>query len=169
MEEVKGLHKELKDIEEKLLQQGVAEDDRALEDRYADMLLENADNSTTSPEKLVTRLLTRCLLWAQLIEQRQVARFTSCQKTCANIYPSSPGFVGEGFRDTFDKLLAIRTNLESRSLLQAWSLRETDLYDYQRQLDRVDEARTADGNFINREGVAADLQTQRVRQYQVIS
>jgi hypothetical protein len=65
-------------------------------------------------------------------------------------------------------LLGIRTNLESRSLLQAWSLRETDLYDYQRQLDRVDESRTADGNFINRKGVSADLQTQRVRQYQVM-
>lgn len=64
------MHRELKDIEEKLHQKGIAEDKRALEDRYAEMLLENADNSNVSPEKLVTRLLTRCLLWAQLIEQR---------------------------------------------------------------------------------------------------
>jgi hypothetical protein len=70
--------------------------------------------------------------------------------------------IGEGFRDTFDKLLAIRNSLESRSLLQAWSLRETDLYDYQRRLDRFDEARTADGNFVDHEGNPADLQTQRV-------
>jgi hypothetical protein len=70
--------------------------------------------------------------------------------------------IGEGFQDTFEKLLAVRNSLESRSLLQSWSLRETDLYDYQRRLDRFDEARTADGNFVNQEGKLADLQTQRV-------
>jgi hypothetical protein len=70
--------------------------------------------------------------------------------------------IGENFRDTFDKLLAIRNNLESRSLLQAWSLRETDLYDFQRRLDRIDEARMEDGNFVDSEGNPADIQTQRV-------
>ena len=70
--------------------------------------------------------------------------------------------IGENFKETFDKLLAIRNNLESRALLQAWSLRETDLYSFQRQLDRIDEARSEDGNFVDSAGVAADLQTQRV-------
>jgi hypothetical protein len=68
----------------------------------------------------------------------------------------------EGFREQFDKLLLIRNQLESRQLLQAWSLRETDLYSYQRQLDRIDESRDLEGNFITIQGNVADLQTQRV-------
>jgi hypothetical protein len=68
----------------------------------------------------------------------------------------------ENFQETFDKLLAIRNNLESRALLQAWSLRETDLYSFQRQLDRIDESRSEDGSFLDSAGVPADLQTQRV-------
>lgn len=50
------------------------------------------------------------------------------------------------------------------TLTQAWSLRETDLYDYQRQLDRIDEARV-DGNFIDAEGKPADLHAQRTLLY----
>jgi hypothetical protein len=64
--------------------------------------------------------------------------------------------------ETFDKLLAIRNNLESKALLQAWSLRETDLYSFQRQLDRIDEGRAEDGTFVDGAGVVGDLQTQRV-------
>jgi hypothetical protein len=41
-------------------------------------------------------------------------------------------------------------------------MRETDLYSFQRQLDRIDEARTPDGNFLDSKGNPADLQTQRV-------
>jgi hypothetical protein len=47
------------------------------------------------------------------------------------------------------------------NLTQAWSLRETDLYSYQRQLDRIDESRV-DGNFVDSEGKPADLHAQRV-------
>lgn len=72
-----------------------------------------------------------------------------------------PGKIDERFRDQYDKLKTIRDNLESRSLLQAWSLRETDLFDFQRRLDRIDEARTVDGNFLDAMGAPADLQTQR--------
>jgi len=50
------------------------------------------------------------------------------------------------------------------NLTQAWSLRETDLYSYQRQLDRIDEARV-DGNFLDSEGRAADLHAQRTLLY----
>jgi hypothetical protein len=57
----------------------------------------------------------------------------------------------------------IRNQLESRQLLQAWSLRETDLYSYQRQLDRIDESRSLDGYFTDDQGNRADLQTERVR------
>ena len=73
----------------------------------------------------------------------------------------------EGFQEQFDKLLSIRNQLESRQLLQAWSLRETDLYSYQRQLDRIDESRNLEGNFINAQGNVADLQTQRVSRWQL--
>jgi hypothetical protein len=55
----------------------------------------------------------------------------------------------------------IRNTLEKLSLTQAWSLRETDLYDYQRQLDRIDESRI-DHNFVDAEGNFADLYVQRV-------
>ncbi len=55
----------------------------------------------------------------------------------------------------------IRDALEKLSLTQAWSLRETDLYDYQRKLDRIDESRI-DGNFEDENGRKADLFAQRV-------
>lgn len=72
------------------------------------------------------------------------------------------GQIAQGFKPLYEKLLTIRNSLESRSLLQAWSMRETDLYSYQRQLDRVDESRTEDGNFLDSKGTPADVQTQRV-------
>ena len=50
------------------------------------------------------------------------------------------------------------------NLTQAWSLRETDLYSYQRQLDRVDEARV-NGNFMDMDGRPADLHAQRTLLY----
>jgi hypothetical protein len=56
----------------------------------------------------------------------------------------------------------IRNRLEKLSLTQAWSLRETDLYDFQRQLDKIDESRI-DGNFVDAEGNFAELYVQRVR------
>jgi hypothetical protein len=40
-------------------------------------------------------------------------------------------------------------------------LRETDLYDYQRTLDKIDESRV-DGNFIDDDGKPAELYVQRV-------
>lgn len=46
-------------------------------------------------------------------------------------------------------------------MTQAWSLRETDLFMWQRKLDRIDDARK-DGNFFCVEGHPADLHTQRV-------
>ena len=40
-------------------------------------------------------------------------------------------------------------------------MRETDLYDYQRRLDRIDESRI-NGNFEDSDGNKADIHTQRV-------
>ena len=71
------------------------------------------------------------------------------------------GKIDERFKATYDKLLDIRDALEKLSLTQAWSLRETDLYDFQRKLDRIDESRI-DGNFEDENGHKADLFAQRV-------
>lgn len=77
---------------------------------------------------------------------------------------SRQGKIDDRFQDTYDKLLKIRNNLEQMNLTQAWSLRETDLYSFQRQLDRVDESRV-NGNFIDVEGRPADLHAQRTLLY----
>lgn len=70
----------------------------------------------------------------------------------------------EQWRPTYDILVGIRNDLEKLSLTQAWSLRETDLYDFQRQLDKIDESRQ-NGNFYDDKGRPADLWTQRTMLY----
>jgi len=77
---------------------------------------------------------------------------------------SKQGRIAPAFQDTYDKLLAIRNKLEKLTLTQAWSLRETDLWDFQRQLDRVDEARV-DGNFFDALGRPAEIYEQRTLLY----
>jgi len=61
----------------------------------------------------------------------------------------------------YDLLVGIRNNLERLAITQAWSLRETDLYDFQRQLDKIDESRV-EGNWLDDEGKPAELYVQRV-------
>ena len=74
---------------------------------------------------------------------------------------SRQGRIDARFKMKYEELSEIRNQLERLSLTQAWSLRETDLYDFQRQLDRFDESRI-NGNFEDSEGRAADLHAQRV-------
>lgn len=71
------------------------------------------------------------------------------------------GKIDKSFEDTYEELCEIRNQLERLSLTQAWSLRETDLYDYQRRLDRIDESRI-NGNFEDVHGNKADIHSQRV-------
>jgi hypothetical protein len=71
------------------------------------------------------------------------------------------GKIDERFRETYDKLNAIRNHLEKLFMTKAWSLRETDLYTWHRKLDRIDDSRR-DGNFFDAEGKPADLHAQRV-------
>ncbi|KAL9590760.1 MAG: hypothetical protein Q9203_000398 [Teloschistes exilis] len=105
-----------------------------------------AGNSTTpAGQKVATDLLSRCLLWSDLVLSRQ-------------------GKIDERFKMTYDKLCDIRNQLEKLSITQAWSLRETDLYDYQRRLDRIDESRIS-GNFEDSAGNKADLHAQRTLLY----
>ena len=159
-EEMEDLSSQLQQIKEQLHQTGVCTDDfDTLVERYNEKLRQAAESDGSDPEKLVTDLLTRCLIWSELIKKKLAYWILIL---VLNTHHDRPGRITEGFEDQFEKLLNIRNQLESRQLLQSWSLRETDLYSYQRQLDRIDESRTLDGNFINPQGGVADLQTERV-------
>ncbi|RYO92310.1 hypothetical protein DL766_001905 [Monosporascus sp. MC13-8B] len=74
------------------------------------------------------------------------------------------GELPEKWMPLYKILVGIRNELDKLSLTQAWSLRETDLYDYQRQLDKIDESRV-DGNWIDDEGQPAELYAQRTLLY----
>ncbi|TGO15263.1 hypothetical protein BTUL_0042g00330 [Botrytis tulipae] len=93
----------------------------------------------------VCEYLERCLKWAEVVLERK-------------------GQFPEAFQGPYSILVEIRNKLEKLSLTQAWSLRETDLYDFQRQLDRIDESRV-DGNFVDAEGKFAELYVQRTLLY----
>ncbi|MCJ1329868.1 hypothetical protein MMC10_006549 [Thelotrema lepadinum] len=103
------------------------------------------DGTVPENQEVVVTLLTRCLRWAEIVLERQ-------------------GKVDERFSQLYDRLREIRNQLEKLELTQAWSLRETDLFSYQRQLDRVDESRV-NGNFLDVEGKPADLHAQRTLLY----
>lgn len=80
---------------------------------------------------------------------------------CLATDESRRGKIDERFQDTYEKLIEIRNHLDKLTMTQAWSLRETDLYMWQRKLDRIDDSRR-NGNFYDAEGRPADLHTQRV-------
>ncbi|KAL9001198.1 MAG: hypothetical protein Q9169_000382 [Polycauliona sp. 2 TL-2023] len=103
------------------------------------------DSTTPAGQNVATELLSRCLKWSEIVLSRQ-------------------GKIDERFKPIYDKLCAIRNHLEKLSITQAWSLRETDLYDYQRQLDRIDESRV-NGNFEDSDENKADLHAQRTLLY----
>lgn len=90
----------------------------------------------------VSELLERALAWSDIVLDRR-------------------GVIPEQWKRIYDVLIGIRNDLDKFSITPAWSLRETDLYDYQRQLDKIDEARV-DGNWIDDEGKPAELYVQRV-------
>ncbi|KAL9593200.1 MAG: hypothetical protein Q9219_007646 [cf. Caloplaca sp. 3 TL-2023] len=105
------------------------------------------DSTTPAGQQVATELLDRCLKWSEIVLTRQ-------------------GKIDERFKSIYEKLCDIRNQLEKLSITQAWSLRETDLYDYQRQLDRIDESRV-NGNFEDQAGGKADLHAQRTLLYLV--
>jgi len=71
------------------------------------------------------------------------------------------GKIQERFQDKIDELSKIHSTLEKLHLTQAWSLRETDLWSYQRRLDRFDASRV-NGMFVDAEGSPAEVYEQRV-------
>lgn len=106
-----------------------------------------ANGEVPASNEEVGELLSKCLHWSEIVLERK-------------------GQIPEAFNGPYQTLLDIRNKLEKLSLTQAWSLRETDLYDYQRQLDKIDESRV-DGNFVDAEGHFAELYVQRTLLYLV--
>ncbi|KAM3069439.1 hypothetical protein ACMFMF_008656 [Clarireedia jacksonii] len=100
------------------------------------------DGQVAAGSDEVSEHLERCLMWSEIVLERK-------------------GQFPEAFKEVYQTLINIRNQLERLSLTQAWSLRETDLYDFQRQLDKIDESRV-DGNFVDAEGNFAELYVQRL-------
>ncbi|KAF2035487.1 hypothetical protein EK21DRAFT_54168 [Setomelanomma holmii] len=151
-DEIEEYNEELKKIQAELKERGILayEATGTTEEKLAEMVDKmqiTAANPEPAPDphNLLGTLLRRNLLWITLIKAKQ-------------------GRIAPAFQDTYDKLFAIRNKLEKLTLTQAWSLRETDLWDYQRQLDRVDEARV-DGNFFDALGRPAEIYEQRTLLY----
>jgi len=106
--------------------------------------IENPEPAPAAKD-LIETLLRRNFVWYNLMKEKQ-------------------GRIAPAFKETYEKLLGIRNKLEKLSLTQAWSLRETDLWNYQRQLDRIDESRV-DGNFIDALGRPSEIYEQRTFLY----
>lgn len=147
VKEVKDFETQLLQIQEQLHAERDPHEGKTAQEVYAERLrlIQECPTCVKDPETTVKSLLARCLLWVEIIQEKA-------------------GTIDPNFKETFDKLLKIKNALEHMMLTQAWSLRETDLYDYQRQLDRIDESRV-DGNFLDENGNAADLHAQRTLLY----
>ncbi|KAK3377712.1 hypothetical protein B0H63DRAFT_435935 [Podospora didyma] len=107
----------------------------------------DADGRVPVGSDEASELLDRCLRWSNIVLDRK-------------------GAIPENFRAKYEVLIGIRNELEKVSLTQAWSLRETDLYDFQRELDKIDESRV-DGNWLDEDGKPAELYVQRTLLYLV--
>ncbi|KAK4249092.1 hypothetical protein C7999DRAFT_39788 [Corynascus novoguineensis] len=118
---------------------------REIEESMVDGKFVGEDGKELRGSEAVSELLRRCFLWSDIVLERK-------------------GVIPESFRDKYNILINIRNDLEKLSITQAWSLRETDLYDFQRQLDKIDEARV-DGNWLDQDGNPAELYVQRTMLY----
>ncbi|KAJ5748131.1 uncharacterized protein N7511_009827 [Penicillium nucicola] len=105
----------------------------------------NAEGNILAGQDELKSLIQRCWRWTEIVLERE-------------------GKIDERFREQYERLLEIRNQLDRLSVTQAWSLRETDLFGFQRKLDRIDEARVG-GNFVDAEGQPADLHAQRTLLY----
>ncbi|TKA73105.1 hypothetical protein B0A55_04842 [Friedmanniomyces simplex] len=143
--EVKDFEQQLLDIQDQLHESRDSHEGKSAEQVYAERLHQLSLHESADGPTVVRALLARCLLWVEIIQAKK-------------------GKIDDRFHETYDKLLKIRNTLEQMNLTQAWSLRETDLYSYQRQLDRIDEGRVH-GNFLDPDGRPADLHAQRTLLY----
>ncbi|KAI0389600.1 hypothetical protein F5Y17DRAFT_114120 [Xylariaceae sp. FL0594] len=114
------------------------------EKRKEGNFVDEEGNVLQGSDKIVS-LLERCQLYTTIILERG-------------------GHFPDKWRPIYDVLIGIRNELDKLALTQAWSLRETDLYDFQRQLDKIDESRV-DGNWLDEDGQPAELYVQRTLLY----
>ncbi|XHG05327.1 hypothetical protein AWENTII_008559 [Aspergillus wentii] len=118
---------------------------KKIEDTTKDGNFVGSDGSPLAGQESLKSLMYRCWRWTELVLERE-------------------GKIDERFREQYERLVEIRNQLDRLSVTQAWSLRETDLFGFQRKLDRIDEARV-DGNFVGVDGQPADLHAQRTLLY----
>ncbi|OLN86438.1 UPF0662 protein C30C2.08 [Colletotrichum chlorophyti] len=118
---------------------------REIEEKRKDGKLLTEDGKVPAGSDELAALLEKCLEWSEVVLERK-------------------GEIPEPFKGTYDVLFRIRNELEKLSITQAWSLREADLFDFQRQLDKIDESRV-NGNWLDDEGKPAELYIQRTLLY----
>ncbi|GLI72232.1 hypothetical protein PoHVEF18_000402 [Penicillium ochrochloron] len=118
---------------------------KKIESTQKDGKFVDAEGNVQAGSDDLKSLMDRCWRWTEIVLERQ-------------------GKIDERFQEQYDRLLEIRNQLDRLSVTQAWSLRETDLFGYQRKLDRIDEARV-NGNFVDAESQPADLHAQRTLLY----
>ncbi|KAJ5774533.1 hypothetical protein N7457_009429 [Penicillium paradoxum] len=124
---------------------GLREQLKRIEKTQKDGNFVDAEGNPFEGQDGLKSLIQRCWQWTDTVLERE-------------------GKIDERFQDQYERLLDIRNQLDRLSVTQAWSLRETDLFGYQRKLDRIDEARI-NGNFVDTEGQPADLHAQRTLLY----
>ncbi|KAF9562331.1 hypothetical protein EC968_005252 [Mortierella alpina] len=73
-----------------------------------------------------------------------------CYDDCHNLLATKER-VPKALQDVFQRLQSIKTDLERLVLTQRWTLRETDLWQYQMQLNEISSLRK-NGKFVDREG-----------------
>jgi hypothetical protein len=60
--------------------------------------------------------------------------------------------ISSSLRPIYDRLADLKSQLERMTLTHRWTFRETDLYNYQRQLAEIDSKRGPSGKFEDDEG-----------------
>ncbi|KAK7206238.1 hypothetical protein BZA70DRAFT_128058 [Myxozyma melibiosi] len=65
--------------------------------------------------------------------------------------------VADSLRPIYDQLVEMKNQLEGMMLTHRWTLRETDLYNYQQKLQAIDDMRV-NGSFLDEDGTAPEGQ-----------
>ena len=85
----------------------------------------------------------------------------SCDLSARTKKAYRKGHIPDSFKPLYSRLVQIRNDLDKLSLTGKWALREADLYDFTRELDKIDELRV-NGNWTDEDGREAELYVQRV-------
>ena len=101
-------------------------------------------------QERVQLVLSRCCATADQALKRcsWYSSLVVCLLIC---FRCRQGVVAPSLSHLADELLKIKNKLEKLELTQAWSLRETDLYDFQAFLMDVDDQRV-EGKFVGSDG-----------------